>query len=171
MALVQTERRRDLGPGYPGVLLSTSNAARLAGVPEGEIWEQIAKGGLAASAGRRPGGGVWMVPLEEQRRRFEGASRRVPIEELEALTRLARLEGELAASERVERATQRHADRLEERLSSLEDDLEEERGKTLSLARALGQAEGERERLSRLLEAAPTEEPSRKGLFARLLGR
>ena len=171
MALVQTERRRELGPSYPGVLLSTANAARLAGVAEGEIWEQIARGGLAARAGQRPGGEVWLVPLEELRQRFEGASRRVPIEELEWKSRLARLEGELATAERVERAVQRHADRLETRISDLEGGLEEERGKTLSLARALGQAEGERERLSRLLEAAPAEEPARKGLFARLLGR
>lgn len=174
MALARSDRRRELGPDYPGVLLSTTNAARLAGVGEGEIWEQIAKGALPARAGQRPGGEVWLVPLDELRRRFEGATRRVPIEELEWRERVAHLEGRLEASERVERAVQRHADRLEGRVGELEGSLDEERKKSLTLARALGQAEGERERMSKLLAATsaePEPAPAQRGWFARLLGR
>jgi chromosome condensin MukBEF ATPase and DNA-binding subunit MukB len=61
----------------------------------------------------------------------------------------ARLQGELAASERIERAAQRYADRLEEKLA-------EARKREASLARALGYAEAQRDQLAaRLGEPAP----------------
>ena len=53
----------------------------------------------------------------------------------------ARLQGELAASERIERASQRYADKLEEKLS-------EARRREASLARALGYVEAQRDRLA-----------------------
>jgi hypothetical protein len=53
----------------------------------------------------------------------------------------ARLEGELAASERIERAAQRYADKLEERLA-------EARKREASLARALGYVEAQRDLLA-----------------------
>jgi hypothetical protein len=56
--------------------------------------------------------------------------------ELEA----ARLRGHLEASERIERASQRYADKLEERLG-------EARKREASLARALGYVEAQRDRL------------------------
>lgn len=71
---------------------------------------------------------------------------------------LATVRGQLAMSERVELAAQRAADRLEEKLETA-------RREALSLARAIGQAEGDRDRVAALL-AAP-----RPGFFARLLGR
>lgn len=62
----------------------------------------------------------------------------------------ARLQGELAASERIERAAQRYADKLEEKLS-------EARKREASLARALGYAEAQRDLLAaRLGEGART---------------
>jgi hypothetical protein len=65
----------------------------------------------------------------------------------------ARLQGELAASERIERASQRYADKLEEKLT-------EARKREASLARALGYAEAQRDQLaSRLGEARPAPLP------------
>ena len=62
----------------------------------------------------------------------------------------ARLQGELAASERIERAAQRYADKLEEKLA-------EARKREASLARALGYAEAQRDQLAaRLGRAAGT---------------
>lgn len=52
----------------------------------------------------------------------------------------ARLSGELSASERIERAAQRYADKLEEKLS-------EARKREASLARALGYVEAQRDQL------------------------
>lgn len=53
----------------------------------------------------------------------------------------ARLQGELAASERIERAAQRYADKLEEKLGDA-------RRREASLARALGYAEAQRDQLA-----------------------
>jgi len=64
--------------------------------------------------------------------------------ELEA----ARLRGELSASERIERAAQRYADRLEEKLT-------EGRQREASLARALGYAEAQRDQLLLRLGESP----------------
>ena len=58
----------------------------------------------------------------------------------------ARLQGELAASERIERASQRYADKMEEKLS-------EARKREASLARALGYAEAQRDQLAARLGA------------------
>jgi septal ring factor EnvC (AmiA/AmiB activator) len=58
----------------------------------------------------------------------------------------ARLEGELAASERIERSAQRYADKLEEKLA-------EARKREASLARALGYAEAQRDQLAARLGA------------------
>ena len=71
----------------------------------------------------------------------------------------ARLEGELAASERIERAAQRYADKLEEKLT-------EARKREASLARALGYAEAQRDLLAarlgegeHVVELAPLSHP------------
>lgn len=60
----------------------------------------------------------------------------------------ARLAGELAASERIERAAQRYADKLEEKLT-------EARKREASLARALGYAEAQRDLLAARLGEGP----------------
>jgi len=57
----------------------------------------------------------------------------------------ARLEGELSASERIERAAQRYADKLEARLADA-------RKREASLARALGYVEAQRDQLLARLE-------------------
>jgi chromosome condensin MukBEF ATPase and DNA-binding subunit MukB len=64
----------------------------------------------------------------------------------------ARLAGELAASERIERAGQRYADRLEEKLA-------EARKREASLARALGYAEAQRDQLLARLGAGSAAPP------------
>lgn len=73
--------------------------------------------------------------------------------------RRLRLEGEVAVAERVERALQAYADRLEGRWDGA-------RREVLSLARALGQAEAARDALRLRLEAH-----GRGGWVGRLLGR
>ena len=57
---------------------------------------------------------------------------------------LARLGGELSASERIERSAQRYADRMEEKLDAA-------RRREASLARALGYVEAQRDQLQRRL--------------------
>jgi hypothetical protein len=57
---------------------------------------------------------------------------------------LARAQGELAASEKIERSAQRYADRLEEKLEAA-------RRREASLARAVGYLEAERDQLRRAL--------------------
>jgi transcription initiation factor TFIIIB Brf1 subunit/transcription initiation factor TFIIB len=59
---------------------------------------------------------------------------------------VARLRGELAASERIERSAQRYADRLEEKLEAA-------RRREASLARAVGYLEAERDGLRKQLSA------------------
>jgi hypothetical protein len=65
---------------------------------------------------------------------------------------VARLEGELAASERIERSAQRYADKLEEKLA-------EARRREASLARALGYAEAQRDLLQARLGPASAAAP------------
>jgi len=77
---------------------------------------------------------AWLIDQRERTRALELAH--------------ARLEGELAASERIERAAQRYADRLEEKLA-------EARKREASLARALGYAEAQRDLLQARLEGRP----------------
>jgi len=79
-------------------------------------------------------------------------AQRAHVHELELA--LARLQGELAASERIERASQRYADKMEEKLA-------EARKREASLARALGYAEAQRDQLAARLgegRAAPLPE-------------
>ena len=79
---------------------------------------------------------------------FLAQRERVHALELEA----ARLEGELAASERIERSAQRYADKLEEKLATAQK-------REATLARALGYAEAQRDDLAKRLGAAPRQTP------------
>lgn len=88
-----------------------------------------------------------------------------PVELVALRARLVALEAELAAAverareaEAAERATNRYADRVEARMAAKEKE-------ALTLARALGHAEGERARLL----AGPVA-PPRRSWFARLFG-
>jgi chromosome segregation ATPase len=76
--------------------------------------------------------------------------------ESERLAR-ARVEGELAASAKVEAAAQRYADRAEAKLA-------EARREALSLARALGQVEQER-------DSSRAQLAGRRGFWARVTAR
>jgi len=70
---------------------------------------------------------AWLIAQRERVRELELAE--------------ARLHGELSASERIERAAQRYADKLEEKLN-------EARKREASLARALGYVEAQRDQLA-----------------------
>lgn len=73
-------------------------------------------------------------------------AQRARVHELELAQ--ARLQGELSASERIERAGQRYADKLEEKLN-------EARKREASLARALGYVEAQRDQLAAQLGEGP----------------
>ncbi len=91
-------------------------------------------------------------PPSPPRPRIEARTTAWLIEQRERVRALelerARLTGELSASERIERAAQRYADKLEERLS-------EARKREASLARALGYVEAQRDQLLARLGEAP----------------
>lgn len=156
---------------YPGVLLSVQNAARLAHASEGTIWQSIATGELPSvcRTGRSGTGqevDVWLVPLDRLRSTFAGRGDLPPLARdgqpedprrvRALLERVARLEGELAAAERCERAANRYSDRLEDRVEQLEETLAGERRRALLLARAIGRLESERDDLATALERART---------------
>lgn len=90
------------------------------------------------------------VPRPEARPRLDARTTAWLIAQRERVRELelekARLSGELAASERIERAGQRYADKLEEKLA-------EARKREASLARALGYAEAQRDQLQARLGA------------------
>ncbi len=65
---------------------------------------------------------------------------------------LARLRGELSASERIERVAQRYADKLEEKLETA-------RKREASLARAVGYLEAQRDQLRLRLGGRSGDEP------------
>ena len=98
---------------------------------------------------------AWLIAQRERVRELELAN--------------ARLAGELAASERIERHAQRYADKLEEKLG-------DGRKREASLARALGYAEAQRDQLAARLGAgtAPALEvvtPARPARAARAAAR
>src|SRR5438093_479171 len=70
---------------------------------------------------------AWLIAQRERVRELELAQ--------------ARLQGELSAVERIERASQRYADKLEEKLADA-------RKREASLARALGYVEAQRDQLA-----------------------
>jgi predicted RNase H-like nuclease (RuvC/YqgF family) len=77
---------------------------------------------------------AWLIAQRERVRELELAQ--------------ARLQGELSASERIERASERYTDKLEEKLA-------EARKREASLARALGYAEAQRDLLATRLGEGP----------------
>jgi chromosome segregation ATPase len=130
------------------VVLTLVEAAWAAGLSRGALQERIRSGELRVRRVMREGRVVSVVRLKE----LEAVHRRCAREaesardERAALReRVARLEGELESSTRVERSLQRYADRLEERSEArvrrLESGLAEARRREMTLARALGRAE------------------------------
>lgn len=97
---------------------------------------------LASEFSLRPKGALPVAQHEDEAQALEGV--RVELQS-ERVAR-ARLEGELASSDKVERSMQRYADRLEQ-------ELEESRKQAMTLARALGRAERIAARSTQELEA------------------
>lgn len=174
------------GPGSVPVQMTLAEAARLVGVSERAIRKRAERGTLRTSSAVRAGKVVAVVDPADLASLFPqvaaepslptpGPSARVAVEEpvqlnlkhaelelarlelAQAREQLANLRGQLEMSAKVEAAAQRAADKLEAKLDAA-------RRETLTLARALGAAEGERERLRLQLEAP-------RGWLARLLGR
>ncbi len=148
---------------FPAVVLTMAEAAWAAGLAREELEQAVREGRIAVRRVVRAGRVVSVVALEELQHLHENEATRKQGREEEA-TRLAqrnaRLEGELVASERVERSLQRYTDRLEERsgnrISELEGHLHEARRREMTLARALGNAEA---KLARYEALAPPGEP------------
>lgn len=159
----------------PGALLPLAEAAWAAGLARSELRACIDRGEIAVHRllmGRRAVAAVDLKDMErlvhaiEAQRPTPGAG--LTDGEIATLREsVARLEGELAASDRVERALQRYADKLETRLAERERELgaqlDESRKRELTLARLLGQAE---ERLERY-KALEQPKVRRRGLFGR----
>ena len=163
------------GGACPGALLPLAEAAWAAGLARSELRACIDRGEIAVHRlllGRRAVAAVDLKDMERLVRDLDAQrpapDARLTDGELATLREtVARLEGELTASDRVERALQRYADKLETRLALRERELEarlaESRKRELTLARALGQAE---ERLERYKALEPPK-PRRRGLFGR----
>ncbi len=172
----QTERERVPNGAGPdtGPALTLAEAARLVGVSERALRKRAERGTLTVLSDVRGGRVVAVVDRAELARLYptdqaqpeapdppqaapatDQAASAERVAELRE--RIARLEGQLAMSERVEQSAQRAADKLEAKL-------EDARREALTLARALGQAEAERDRYRAQLQAP-------RGILRRLLGR
>lgn len=143
-----------------GAVLTLSEAAWASGLARADLEAAVAAGEIPVARVVRGGRAVPVVSLadlEALHRRAAGAARASADERSALRERVARLEGELAASERVERSLQRYADRLEERSAErareLEAALAESRRREMTLARALGRAEALAARGPAALEA------------------
>jgi hypothetical protein len=136
----------------PGVVLPLAEAAWAAGLSRSALTEAVQQGRIPVRRLVVAGRAVAAVALRD----LEGMSRdreaqhaaRSAEHELEAARlreTVARMEGELETSARVERSVQRYADRLEQRMAKdvgrLEAELAEAHKRELTLARALGAAE------------------------------
>jgi chromosome segregation ATPase len=143
------------GPApFPEVVLTLAEAAWSAGLAREELEVAVRQGELRVRRVLRGGRLVAVVALEElqELHRRQGEVRREAREETHQLReRVARLEGELESSERVERSLNRYADRLEERYAARVGELQQAlalaRRREMTLARALGRAEGQVARL------------------------
>jgi hypothetical protein len=155
---------------YPGALLPLAEAAWASGLPRGVLTAAIVEGALRSHRLVLHGRVRAAIALSELEAwlRERGAAAEAPSPELAAAREeLARMRGELAASERVERSLQRYADKLEERsdrrLGELEAALVESRRREMTLARHLGRAEERLERLGAPLGLAQGASPAPSG--------
>lgn len=140
---------------YPGVLLPLAEAAWAAGIPRQELLESIREGRIEARRFVRGGRVIAAVSLKDMERLFAERDERPSWDGDEVARmreRIARLEGELHAADKVETSLQRYADKLEERMSTrvadLETQLAEAHRREMTLARALGAAESRLERVT-----------------------
>jgi DNA-binding transcriptional MerR regulator len=169
--------------------LTIAEAAATVGVSPQALRERIRRGTLKATRTARNGRAIVVLDPAELARAYDSADKglakagdkvaQAPCLEPEAPARgpqpsaaelellrleltqareeLANLRGQLEMSAKVEAAAQRAADKLEARLDAA-------RREALTLARALGAAEGDRDRMRLQLEAP-------RGWLRRLLGR
>ena len=154
-------KSRETAESFPGAVLTLVEAAWAAGLSRTELQALIRAGKLSVRRVVRAGRVVSVVPLAELERAHQqhestGVAQRAETARLRE--RVAGLEGELTASDRVERSLQRYADRLEERsharILELEAGLSEARKREMTLARALGQAEARATQLAANVEAS-----------------
>ncbi|MFT5286726.1 MAG: hypothetical protein ACI8TQ_002898 [Planctomycetota bacterium] len=140
---------------FPEVVLTLAEAAWASGFSRTELQALISRGELNVRRVVRAGRVVAVLAMKDVERVHQSHA---DAEAVEVKTgqdlreRVARLEGELETSERVERALQRYTDRLEERsqarIAQLEEGLAIARQREMTLARALGRVEGQVARLS-----------------------
>ena len=153
---------------FPEVVLTLAEAAWASGLTRDELQQSVRSGELRVRRIARGGRVVSVVAMKElERVHLSITTEREQTEESIQLSnqamreQLARLEGELDASSRVERSLQRYTDRLEERMavrvSELENSLAISRQRELTLARALGRIEGQYTRLSGQIAAESDE--------------
>ena len=160
---VASSSARPRAAEFPSAVLTMAEAAWASGLSREVLEKCVRDGELAVRRVSRRGRVEPVVALCDLERvhaaHVRDAAERA--DESSALReRVARLEGELATSERVERSLQRYADRLEERSAEREQqlslDLSESRKREMTLARALGQAEAKLAQLQAI--AAPGEQ-------------
>ena len=140
---------------FPEVVLGMAEAAWASGLSRSELTQLIGRGELQVRRVVRAGRIVAVLSMKEVERVHRSQLETKTAEaqsQTELREQLARLEGELETSERVERALQRYTDRLEERsqarIAKLEEGLAISRQREMTLARALGRAEGQVVRLN-----------------------
>ena len=153
---------------FPEVVLTLAEAAWASGLTRDELEQSVRHGELRVRRIVRGGRVVSVVAMKELERVHlnittarEDTEESVEASNQKIREQLARLEGELDASSRVERSLQRYTDRLEERMavrvSELENSLAISRQRELTLARALGRIEGQYTRLSGQIAAESDE--------------
>ncbi len=145
---------------FPEVVLTLAEAAWAAGMTREELESSIRRGELLVRRVARGGRLVSVVAMKDLERIYRAAAaerEQNDVDQQGLRERIARLEGELETSDRVERSLQRYTDRLEERtalrISELEKTLVVSRQRELVLARALGRMEGQYARLSEQIAA------------------
>jgi len=144
---------------FPEVVLTLAEAAWAAGLSREQLQQSVRSGELKVRRVVRAGRVVPVVAMKElERVHVSAKDQREESERQDQRQReqIARLEGELETSERVERSLQRYTDRLEDRMAKrvgeLENALAISRQRELTLARALGRIEGQYTRLSAQVE-------------------
>lgn len=153
---------------FPEVVLTLAEAAWASGLTRDELEQSVRRGELRLRRIVRGGRVVSVVAMKELERvhltvttEREQTEESVQASNQAMREQLARLEGELDASTRVERSLQRYTDRLEERMSvrisELENSLAISRQRELTLVRALGRIEGQYTRLSGQIAAESDE--------------
>jgi len=148
ISLAEAERRFDVTRGQLIARIRDSRFEARRTLCDGDLVVAVSSKELADEFELRPVGSFQPVQREDE----SGALEAVRAELQETRVSRARLEGELASSEKIERSLQRYTDRLET-------ELEQSRKQAMTLARALGRAE--RLAASSTKQLAAVDRPSR----------